>query len=213
MGQYSASDEKALFRQVRAGDRNSLEVLMRRHEPLVHAVVRKQWGAGWRYADIVHEGRIGLWRAILKYDPEYGTTFATYAWPAIAHQIWQAVERESSSAACLAEQGREAVVPDVAQEVQAAEVCHALRQAVTRLPDQERWIVARYYGLDGRGGCSQPALGQVLGCTRQAVWYHLQKALRRLRHPGWSSHLRALLGYHDRAAYRAAVAPQEGGTR
>ena len=72
MGQYTLYDEKALFRQVQAGDRNSLEVLMRQHEKLVHAVVRKQWSAGWRYADIVHEGRIGLWRAILKYDPTCG---------------------------------------------------------------------------------------------------------------------------------------------
>jgi RNA polymerase sigma factor (sigma-70 family) len=211
MSKYTRSDEKALFRQAQAGDAASVETLMGRHESLVHAVVREQWSGDWRYADIVHEGRIGLWRAILKYDPEYGTAFSTYAWPAIAHQIWDAVEREAAHANHTPGEGSLALAPDVALEVQAAQVRAALRQTVTQLPEKERWIVARYYGLDGGGGCSQEALGQVLGCTRQGVGYHLQKALRRLRHPGWSARLRAMLGYNDREAYRAAVAPQKGG--
>jgi RNA polymerase sigma factor (sigma-70 family) len=213
MNKYTASAEKALFDQAQAGDRVSLDVLMGRHENLVHAVVRKQWSAGWGYADIVHEGRIGLWQAILKYKPEYGTAFSTYAWPAIAHQIWAAVEREQSYEVHTPEEDGEEVSPDVAQRVLWMHVCETLRQAVTQLPDKERWIVARYYGLDGRGGCSQSALAQVLQCTRQGVGYHLYKALRRLRHPGWSARLRALLGYNDRDAYRAGLAPQKGGTR
>ncbi len=211
MSKYTRSDEKGLFRQAQAGDRASLATLMRRHENLVHAVVRQQWSGPRRYADIVHEGRIGLWRAILKYDPEYGTAFSTYAWPAIAHQIWDAVEREPAHDSRARQHVSQACAPDVALEVQEAQVHHALRQAVTQLPEKERWIVARYYGLDGRGGCTQRMLGQVLGCTRQSVGYHLYKALRRLRHPGWSARLRALLGYNDRAAYRAAVAPQQEG--
>lgn len=213
MGKYTGSGEKALFHQAQAGDRASLKVLMRRHENLVHAVVREQWSRGWRYADIVHEGRIGLWRAILKYDPAYGTAFSTYAWPAIAHQIWDAVARAQPDDMRAPRQVTQALAPDVAWETQEAQVRYALRTAVAQLPDRERWIVARYYGLDGRGGCTQQALGQVLGCTRQAVWYHLQKALRRLRHPGWSARLRALLEHNDRSAYRAALGPQKGGAR
>jgi RNA polymerase sigma factor (sigma-70 family) len=213
MGKYSRSDEKALFGQAQAGDQPSLEVLMRRHERLVHAVVHAQWSAGWRYVDIVHEGRIGLWQAILKYDPDYGTAFSTYAWPAIAHQIWAAVGRAQQPAQPASATAREASGPDVAAEVLESQVHAALRQAVTRLPDQERRIMARYYGLDGRGGCTQRALGQLLGCTRQAVGYHLQKALCRLRHPGWSARLRALRGDNQRAAYRAAVVPGKGAPR
>jgi len=60
MGQYTRKHEQALFRQAQAGDCESLETLMQRHERLVHAVVRRQWSAGWCYADIVHEGRIGF---------------------------------------------------------------------------------------------------------------------------------------------------------
>lgn len=42
-------------------------------------------------ADIVHEERTGLWRAILRYNPTYGTTLSIYAWPAIARHVSDAV--------------------------------------------------------------------------------------------------------------------------
>ena len=94
-----------------------------------------------------------------------------------------------------------------------AEVSQALRATVAQLPHKERWVVARYYGLDGRGGRTQRALGEKLGCTRQAISYHVRKAVRRLRHPGWSARLRALLGYQQRADYRAALRSPSGGRR
>jgi len=211
MAKYTGEQEKALLRQAQAGDPVSLEILMRRHEKLVHAVVHQQWCGGWRYADIVHEGRVGLWRAILKYDPARGSAFSTYAWPAIAHQTWAAVRREAQPSVVEAGDAEERVTADVAVHVAWAQVCHTLQEVVARLPEKERWIVARHYGLDGRGGCTQQALGQLLGCTRQAVSYHLAKALRRMRHPGWSARLRAQLGCNQRSAYREALVPRAGG--
>ena len=203
MEEYIRDREHEQFRLAQAGDRASLNALMRRHEPLVHAVVRQQWSGGWRYAEVVQEGRIGLWRAILKYDPERGTAFSTYAWPAIARQVWAAVKRQQ----------REAAIPPSPQPLPDADeaaaewarTCQLLRELVARLPPKERRLVLQYYGLDGGGGCTQQALSAPLGCTRQAVSYHLRQALRRLRHPGWSGALRAHLGLNRRAAYRAAL--------
>jgi DNA-directed RNA polymerase sigma subunit (sigma70/sigma32) len=31
------------------------------------------------YEEVVQEGRIGLWRALLRYDPARGAAFSTYA--------------------------------------------------------------------------------------------------------------------------------------
>ena len=45
------------------------------HEKLVRWVVgRQRWG-GLAYADVLQVGRIGLWRALQRYDPERGTAF------------------------------------------------------------------------------------------------------------------------------------------
>jgi RNA polymerase sigma factor (sigma-70 family) len=210
MEQYTRKHEKALFRQAQAGDRESLETLMQRHERLVHAVVRRQWSGGWRYQDIVHEGRIGLWRALLNYDPEYGTAFSTYAWPAIARQVWRAVQQAGQAAEVSGPRG-EPHSEDVARQVARREIAHTLRETVARLPAKERWVLARHYGLDGRGGTTYQRLGEWLGCTRQAISYHESKALRRLRHPGWSAKLRAQLGYDQRQDYHAALTGQTGG--
>ena len=214
MTKCTGNAEKDLFHQAQAGDRASMATLMRRHENLVHAVVQQQWSGGWRYADIVHEGRLGLWRAILHYDPERGTAFSTYAWLAIARQVWAAVQRrQADTETALLRPPRELVADDVATAMAWQEICHALRDAVMQLPERERVLIVRHYGLDGWGGVTQQALGDRAGCTRQAIGYHIHKALRRLRHPGWSARLRALLGLHQRAAYRAAQAPSAGGTR
>ena len=45
---------------------------------------------GIDYADLVQEGRIGLWLAILHYDPARGYAFSIYAWTAIRYRLWRA---------------------------------------------------------------------------------------------------------------------------
>jgi DNA-directed RNA polymerase specialized sigma subunit len=46
MEEYTQKQGIELFRYAQAGDRTSLNTLMRRHERLVHAVVRQQWSGG-----------------------------------------------------------------------------------------------------------------------------------------------------------------------
>ena len=77
----------ALFRQAQAGCRNSLARLMATHEGLIHAVVRQQVLGDLPFAEALQAGRIGLWRAILGFDPQRGTAFSTYAWISIMHQV------------------------------------------------------------------------------------------------------------------------------
>ena len=69
---------RALFRQAQAGCRDSLNELMEKHDGLVHAVVREQMLGDLPYEEAIQAGRIGLWRAILGYDPDRGA-FSTYA--------------------------------------------------------------------------------------------------------------------------------------
>ena len=193
------------FGQAQAGDAESLDQLMRAHEGLVHHVVRQQWRGRLGYEEAVHAGRIGLWRAILGFDPERGNAFSSYACVAIARHVWRVVElaeREqwtarvsASVASCL----------DLQVEVLAWEVKATLHAMVEHLPPKQRWVVCTYYGLDGWGGCTLAQLGGRLGCSRQAVHYHLHKALVSLRHPVFSAVLRALLGHNRREDYLQAL--------
>ena len=200
------SDRDAnLFRQAQAGDAESVAQLMRAHEGLVHHIVRQQWRGGLGYEEAVHAGRIGLWRAILGFDLERGDAFSSYASVAIARHVWRAVTvaaREEQAARALA--GRASCL-DPEAEVLAWEVEAALHAIVERLAPKPRWVVRTYYGLDGAGGCTLAQLARRLGCSRQAVHYHLRRALGRLRHPAFSALLRALLGRNRRVDYLQAL--------
>jgi RNA polymerase sigma factor (sigma-70 family) len=191
--------------QAQGGDVQSLEELMRMHEGLVHHMVRQQWRGRLSYEQAVHARRVGLWHAILGFDPGRGYAFSTYAGLAIARQVWRAVRRTEREQESPLVPVRLRSSADPRAAVQAGEVQTALYALVGRLPALQRWIVCTYYGLDGRGGCPLAELGRQRGCSRQAIHYHLAKALVALRHPLLSAQLRALLDRNSRADYREAL--------
>ena len=84
--------EATLFQQARAGCSAGLDALMDRHDGLVQAVVRQQVLGDLRFTEALQAGRIGLWRAILGFDPSRGLAFSTYAWPCIMRRVWRAVK-------------------------------------------------------------------------------------------------------------------------
>jgi RNA polymerase primary sigma factor len=57
----------------------SVRQLVAGHQSLVGAVARRYRGLGLSREDLAQEGNIGLLRAIEKFDPERGASFATYA--------------------------------------------------------------------------------------------------------------------------------------
>ena len=52
----------AAFECAQAGCEHCVEVLLRRHERLVHAILRRQWRGDVACADLVQEERNGLWQ-------------------------------------------------------------------------------------------------------------------------------------------------------
>jgi RNA polymerase sigma factor (sigma-70 family) len=192
---------------------------MRQHDGLVHHIIRRQWGGSLSYAQVLQEGRIGLWRAILRFDPERGTAFSTYAGVAIARRVWDAVRQDRKTQAQV-EAARQAlgngseppsaVSLDPLEGLVEQDIKGALGTLVGRLPVKQRQIVRAYYGLDGYPPHTLVQLGEHWGCTKQAVQYHLRRALHRLRHPAFSAPLRALLDLNRRQDYLRALRPERG---
>jgi RNA polymerase sigma factor (sigma-70 family) len=184
---------------------------MRANEGLVHHIVRQQWRGHLGYEEAVHAGRIGLWRAILGFDPERGYAFSSYACVAIARQVWRAVELAEREEQMIYAPASATPCRDPRAEIEEWEVEATLHAMVKCLPTKQRWVVCTYYGLDGWGGCTLAQLGRRLGCSRQAVHYHLRKALLRLRHPAFSMRLRAMLGRNRRKDYLRALRAERRG--
>jgi RNA polymerase sigma factor (sigma-70 family) len=183
---------------------------MEKHDGLVHAVVRRQVLGDLPYAEALQAGRIGLWRAIVRFDPSRGYAFSTYAWPSIVHHVWRAVKvhtRASSNEPLEAysEWQRIASVDPATLEV-AWSVHDTLYELVTRLSERLQQIIVARYGLDGQGGRFYREIGKRLGVSgERARQLHIE-ALVWLRHPAHSQHLRSLLAYHSLADYEWAEA-------
>jgi RNA polymerase sigma factor (sigma-70 family) len=205
--------EAALFRQAQVGCRDSLNRLMATHENLVHAVARRQTLGHLPFAEALQAGRIGLWHAILGYDPQRGLAFSTYAWTAIMHHIWQAVKVAERAALRLEPQvPLEHATPcawdtaDPAAAWEAEAVSSAVWELVDRLPAELRLVVVARYGLTGADRALYPRIGALLGLSAERARQLHTEALLWLRQPAHSQALRSLLGHHTLADYEAVEA-------
>jgi RNA polymerase sigma factor (sigma-70 family) len=205
-----------IYACAQAGCRACLEVLLERHQGLVNVILRRQWGADLAYADLLQEGTIGLWRAILRYDPKRGVAFSSYAGKAIERQMRRAVfvaRRQARwQAAPYPPQGvyRESEVVDGQRTVEEAlwweHVRATLLEMVTQLPEPLPEVVRVFYGLDGGPARSMAALARWYGVSHEAVRIWRNGALAQLRMPFSSVALRALCDQDDRQAYACAQA-------
>jgi RNA polymerase sigma factor (sigma-70 family) len=172
------------------------------HRKLVVAVVRRQWkGERAAFADLVQEGNIALWRAIMGFDSGRGLAFSTYAWRAIERAVWQAVAQAERPEGWLALPEPEEPSEIVTLVYDAAVVKQAVARAVGRLPSRLAAIVTSLYGLNGQPGQSLRSAGAQYELSAEWIRHLRNDALLQLRLPAYSGQLRQLCGRNDRASY------------
>lgn len=177
------------------------------HEGLVHWVVRRQWLGDLPYAEALHVGRIALWRALQRYDPNRGTAFSTYAVPTIARAIWRAVaQAQPHPQEVLTPHPPQQEAPDPEEQVEATLVHQALYRLVVRLPRPLDYVIVARYGLEGRSPQTFAAIGRALGLSRERARQLHVEALLWLAHPAHSLALRKLLDRNTVADYQAYLA-------
>jgi RNA polymerase sigma factor (sigma-70 family) len=183
------------------GCRTCLEALMRQHEGLVHTVLRRQARGGVGYAELLQAGRIGLWQAVLHFDPHRGIAFSTYAGVAIERWIWRVVARANRPRGRLPLPEPPNPRQMAEENLWQAEVRSALAEAVSRLPERLRQVIVAAYGLDGESPRTLIAIGQRFGVSREMARIWRNDALLLLRLPAFSGRLRCLYGQDNREAY------------
>ena len=178
-----------------------LDGLIGRHEGLVHAVLRGQARGGVAYEDLLQAGRIGLWQAVLHFDPHRGVAFSTYAWIAIQRHIWRAVAWANRPQGRLARPQLADPLDMAEDNLWQAEVHFALVEAVSRLPERLRQVISAAYGLGEESPCTLVAIGQRFGVSREMARIWRNDGLLLLRLPACSGQLRHLCGQSNREAY------------
>lgn len=196
------------------GSTSSIEEALHEHEGLIHAVIRQHGSGVLTYEEALQAGRIGLWRALRRYDPTRGTAFSTYAWVAIQRAIQRDAHQATPDSRCQTGPGFPYPLPDEAADptadvvtlVEQGELREALRDLVQQLPARQRWVVVARYGLDGQPPRPRPQLSAQLGCSKEWIRQLELAALAWLRHPAHSLTVRQLVDRNTAADYRRALA-------
>ena len=84
-------NETELCAAAKAGDSNAVEALVGRYSRLVKTCARAYYLAGAEGDDLIQEGMLGLWRAVISFDPMRGVPFEAYAHTCISRRIYSAV--------------------------------------------------------------------------------------------------------------------------
>lgn len=85
-----------LIDEAKNGDEFAIEKLLVEHKQLVNSVVRKYFLIGGDVDDLVQEGMIALYNAILTYDKSKNSSFDAYAYMLIERNIISLIKKANS---------------------------------------------------------------------------------------------------------------------
>jgi len=84
--------ENTLVNLARSGDKQALNELMQRFKPLVKTRAKDYHLAGGDLEDLLQEGMIGLYKAVLDFDESKNPSFAAFASLCVVRQIQTAIK-------------------------------------------------------------------------------------------------------------------------
>jgi RNA polymerase sporulation-specific sigma factor len=84
--------ETQLLSLAKGGDEQALDLLFRAYRELIKSKANLYFLAGGERDDLIQEGMIGLFRAIMDYAPDAGASFRTFAELCISRQMMTAIK-------------------------------------------------------------------------------------------------------------------------
>lgn len=189
------TDEELLVR-LKNGDREAESELYERYKQTVRSRARTYFLIGADHEDLVQEGMIGLYRAVLEYDPEKAASFHSFADLCITRQILTAIKRasrkkhgplnsyvslnrpvfEKESEVTLLDMVQNLKVSDPEEQYIGQENLEQLQQIIQeQLSDLERKVLGLY--LEGR---SYREIAELLQKTPKAIDNAIQRVKRKL---------------------------------
>jgi RNA polymerase sigma factor (sigma-70 family) len=191
----SAAADAELVRRVAGGDQAAFAKLYDRHCRPAYALARRVCVDPEFAEDVVQEAFLAVWRTPGRFDPARGS-FAAWLLTLVHHRAVDAVRREAvqrrRTVAGVDEVAERLVPPGPGADVQAlvGVVGGQVREALGRLPDEQREVIALAYF----GGYTQCEVSALTGLPLGTVKSRTFAGIRRLR-----GLLSSLLGDGDEA--------------
>ena len=89
-------DDNSLLLEYKKGNEFALEEIFKRNKPLINKIVRKYFLIGADFEDLMQEGMMGLYRAIITFDNSKDANFSTYARVCIERSVLNAIKSANS---------------------------------------------------------------------------------------------------------------------
>lgn len=95
MKEYKDMTDDELIEKAQSGDNKALEAILVRYQPLVYKKSRPYYLAGGDDDDVIQEGLIGLYKAVMSFDKSKFPLFNVFAGVCIERRILSAVKKAS----------------------------------------------------------------------------------------------------------------------
>ncbi|MDE5756139.1 MAG: sigma-70 family RNA polymerase sigma factor [Clostridia bacterium] len=174
-----------MIKQYREGKESAVGELLEKYKGLVNSIARTFYLKGVDRDDIVQEGMIGLFNAIVTFNLDGDVTFITYAHECIKNRILDCIRNgkrlknkalsDSIPISSVEEADNCSLTPEEIA-INAEEVETLKLIIVTSLTDDERKILNMYY--DGK---SYAEIAQSIGKNTKHVDNTLQKIRRKIK--------------------------------
>ena len=172
--------DEELVLLAQAGNEGATDELMRRYSGLVRSCARRYFLIGGETEDLIQEGMIGLYKAIVRYDGERegGSSFKNFAYLCVSRQILDAIKKASKANAELISLNGSMAVADMSPEdmLILSDEQKEFRQKMSKvLSDFEFKVMTMY--MDGMT-CAE--ICEATGKPAKSVDNALQRSKRKL---------------------------------
>jgi len=92
MNQYKTLTDEELIRRLRSGESQIMDYIMVKYMNMVKKNANEMFLLGGENKDLVQEGMIGLFKAVLDFDLEKGVSFYHFAQTCVERQLYTAIK-------------------------------------------------------------------------------------------------------------------------
>ena len=190
----TTEEEQALLRD---GSPEAKQKLIERNLRLVVYIARRFDNTGVNIEDLISIGTIGLIKGIGTFNPDRNIKLATYCSRCIENEILMHIRKISSQKAEISLDepintdwdGNELLLSDILgtdedlvmrpleQDVERK----VLRDALSRLPERDRYIIDLRFGLDGKEEKTQKEVADLMGISQSYISRLEKRIMLRLR--------------------------------
>ncbi len=193
----SKEEEEQAFEGLRKGEQKAKDALITHNLRLVVYIAKKFESTGIGIEDLISIGTIGLIKAVNTFSPDKNIKLATYASRCIENEILMFLRKASQYRSEISIEeplnidwdGNELLLSDVLgtdddvvnENIESEAEKRLLLESVAKLPERERFIMEKRFGLVDGKELTQKEVADLIGISQSYISRLEKRIIKRLR--------------------------------